>query len=316
MNNVLITGVSGFIGSRLALRLRAEGKNVVGLVTNLHGKGVQEELFDAGCIMEFGSITDHDKIRGILSAHEIDTVYHLAAYAIVRLSARDPMSTYDVNVMGTVKLLEACRSYGSVKKIVVASSDKAYGDHDVLPYTEEHPLQPLNTYDTSKACMDMISRSYAHNYDMPVVVTRCSNVYGPGDRNWSRIIPNTIRRALNNQPPMFYSDVEKMVREFIYIDDVIEAYLCLGNSEDNANGRAFNVGGTHPIEIQEIAAVILSLMGRQDLCPISQLREKNFQEIREQYINADKLTTLCGWQPRVSLAAGIAETIAWIKENS
>lgn len=316
MNNVLITGVSGFIGSRLALRLLAEGKNVVGLVTNLHGKGVQEELFDAGCIMEFGSISDYDKIRGILSTHEIDTVFHLAAYAIVRLSARDPMSTYSVNVMGTVNVLEACRVYGGVKKIVVASSDKAYGDHDELPYTEEHPLQPLNTYDTSKACMDMISRSYAHNYDMPVVVTRCSNVYGPGDRNWSRIIPNTIRRALNDQPPMFYSDVEKMVREFIYIDDVIEAYLCLGNSSADADGRAFNIGGTYPIEIREVAEVILKLMDRKDLHPVSQLREKNFQEIREQYINADKLTTLCGWQPKVGLTAGITETITWIKENS
>lgn len=315
MQNVLITGAGGFIGSQLALRLRSEGKNVIALVSNLHGHGVQEELFEVGCVMEFGSITDHDKIRGLLSLHEIDTVFHLAAYSIVRLSARDPMSTYNVNVMGTVALLEACRTVGNVKKIIVASSDKAYGDHDKLPYTEKHPLQPLNTYDTSKACMDMISRSYAHNYGMPIVVTRCSNIYGPGDRNWSRIVPNTIRRVLNNQPPLLYSDVEEMEREFIFIGDVVDAYIRLGNTGAETNGNAYNVGGTFPVHIGFLVDEILKVMGRQDLKPIIQQRESAFKEIKKQYIDAWELNRVTGWQALTTIKDGLTATVEWIKEH-
>lgn len=314
MQNVLITGAAGFIGSQLALRLKAEGKNVVALVSNFNGHGVQNELFEAGITLEMGSVTDYDKMRGLLSMHEIDTVFHLAAYSIVRLSARDPMSTYNVNVMGTVVLLEACRIYGSVKKIVVASSDKAYGDHENLPYTEKHPLQPLNTYDTSKACMDMIARSYAHNYGMPIVVTRCSNVYGPGDRNWSRIIPNTIRRIINNEPPILYSDVENMEREFIFVGDVVDAYVRLGDSDEQTNGKAYNIGGTYPAKIGSLVNDLLVVMG-SELKPTIIQRESTFKEIQRQYIDAWEIENAVGWVPSTNMIDGLKATIEWIKEN-
>ena len=315
MRNVLITGAAGFIGSRLAIRLaKAGGVRVIALVNNL-GAEHEQELFDAGCVIELGSISDYDRVRNVLSAHDIDTVFHLAAYAIVRLSAMDPMSAYDVNVNGTVSLLEACRVFGGVKKIVVASSDKAYGDHEKLPYTEEHPLQPKNTYDTSKACMDMISRSYAHNYSLPVVVTRCSNVYGPGDRNWNRLIPNTVRRVLNGTSPMLYSDIELGVREFIYIDDVVDAFVSLAETGEETNGKAYNVGGTEAFVIRDLVGVILNVMG-SDLKPVVIPRDPIFKEIMSQYIDSSLLQATTGWKPKTDIIDGLQKTVEWVKWNS
>lgn len=311
MKNILITGAGGFIGSQLSKRLRAEGKNVIALVSHLGGYH-EASLLAAGCIVEFGSVTNIERMMNVLSTHEIDTVFHLAAYAIVRLSARDPFSTYQVNVMGTVSLLEACRIVGGVKKIVVASSDKAYGDHEQLPYLETHPLQPKNTYDTSKACMDMISRSYAHNYGMPIVVTRCSNVYGPGDMNWSRIIPNTCKRIVDGLRPMLYSDVEKMIREFIYIDDVVDAYVLLGESSDITNGKAYNIGGTGHTSIRNVVDTICN--GKSD--PVIVERENTFKEIEKQYIDASALSRDTGWSPKIELQDGLKRTMEWVWENS
>lgn len=311
MKNILITGAGGFIGSQLARRLRTDGKNVIALVSHLGGPH-EAGLLEAGCIVEFGSVTSPERMMNILSTHEIDTVFHLAAYAIVRLSARDPFSTYQVNVMGTVGLLEACRVVGGVEKIVVASSDKAYGDHEQLPYLETHPLQPKNTYDTSKACMDMISRSYAHNYGMPVVVTRCSNVYGPGDMNWSRIIPNTCKRILAGGRPMLYSDVEKMIREFIYIDDVIDAYVLLGDSGTTTNGKAYNIGGTGHTSIRNVVDIITG--GKIE--PVIKERESTFKEIEKQYIDASALSRDTGWSPKIQLKDGLEKTMQWVRENS
>lgn len=309
-NNVFITGASGFIGGALAKRLLEIGENVVCLVRTA---GPRPKL--EGATIYEGDVTDYNLMCEIISTHEIEYIFHLAANAIVRVAARDPMSTYRTNVMGTVALLEAARNVGRCKKIVVASSDKAYGDHDVLPYNEGMALQPKNTYDTSKACADMIARTYAHNYSMPICVTRCSNVYGPGDPNMSRIIPNSIQKILEGDRPMLYSDVSVMEREFIYIDDVVAACLALGISSSETNGQAYNVGGTGAVPVSEVAQMILKLMG-SDMKPNIVQREAVFKEIQRQYIDAEKLTVATGWEPKVSLEEGLKRTIESYRDQT
>lgn len=306
MGRVLITGLSGFVGTALARRLLAQGDEVVGIVRDINSAA--PVLQQPECHILVGDVCDYDCVSGIVSYYEIDTVYHFAANAIVRVSARDPVSTYRVNVMGTVNVLEACRVIGGVRSIVVASSDKAYGDHDVLPYTEAHELRPKNTYDTSKACMDMVARSYASNYDMPVIVTRCSNVYGPGDTNVSRIVPNTINRILRGKRPEIYSDVADMRREFIFIDDVVEAYCRL---RDLRESDVFNIGGTGETSILDLVDMIAVKMdmepGQVDIVT----RDSRFREIGRQSIDASKLTARTGWLPQVSLGTGIERSIDW-----
>lgn len=310
--NVLVTGAGGFIGGALTNRLVEEGMNVVCLVRSFNGA---KRFALSRTTMYEGDVSDYNLMRSIISSHEIDYVFHLAASAIVRISARDPVSTYQTNVMGTVALLEACRVSGRCKKIIVASSDKAYGDHDVLPYIESMALQPHNTYDTSKACTDMIARSYAQNYDMPICVTRCSNVYGPGDQNISRIIPNSIARIMRGEPPMLFSDVSEMEREFIYIDDVVDANIALALSGARTNGEAFNVGGTPDgaIKIDTIVRVIANMMG-SELEPEIVQREPMFKEIKRQFIDSSKLRFETGWAPSISLHRGLESTILHYRE--
>lgn len=310
--NVLVTGVGGFIGAAVAERLITEGANVTALLKS-HAVNPMS-LF--GATMFVGNVTDYKLMSDIISSQEIEYIFHFAANAIVRIGARDPMSTYDTNVMGTVAVLEAARNVGkTIKKILVASSDKAYGDHEVLPYTEEMALQPRNTYDTSKACADLVARSYAHNYSMPIVVTRCSNVYGPGDPNNSRIIPNSILRILDGEPPVLYSDVSVMEREFIYIDDVVEACLILASSDSMSDGEAYNVGGTGAKSVEDVVKTILLLMGADDVDPVIVQRESVFKEIQRQYIDATKLVVATGWHPNVSLVPGLKNTISWYKSE-
>lgn len=300
--SVFITGASGFIGGAITRRMRSLGARVSVLVRDPNDASRFE-----GCDVYIGNVTDHDLLRHIISYSEVDTVFHTAANAIVRVSARDPMSAYDVNIMGTVALLEAARSVGRCRRIIVASSDKAYGDHEELPYRETHALRALNTYDASKACMDIISQSYAHNYAMPIAITRCSNVYGPGDGNMSRIIPNTITRIAAGKRPILYSDIEGMEREFIFIDDVVDAYVKLGMVMDTG---PFNVGGTGPVKIRHLVESISHVMGRQDLTPEIIQRDPIFLEIERQYIDAFRMESL-GWKAMTSLSDGLDRTVRW-----
>ncbi len=303
---VFITGITGFIGHALAKHLHTAGALVYGLTRRVNA--CPPSLDD--CVIYSGDVSDYECVREVLSYNEVDTVFHLAANAIVRSAARDPMTTYGTNVMGTVAVLEACRSlHDQVKKIVVASSDKAYGDHMSLPYTENHSLQPNNTYDTSKACMDMIARAFGTNYDMPVVVTRCSNVYGPGDPNMSRIVPNSIARIRTGLAPSLYSDVAEMEREFIYIDDVIDAYELLGRRDDLSD--AYNIGGTGPVVISDLVEKISEKMCWTGGTKIVE-RAATFREIKRQYIDATLLSRH-GWEPKVSLDDGLERTIGWYK---
>ena len=311
---VLITGLSGFIGCNLAKSLLAEGAHVSGVVRNANSEA---DLIPAGCNVIVGDVADYELMAECISRNEVDSVFHLAARAIVRVSARDPMTTYRTNVMGTVAVLEAARNVGRCSAIVVASSDKAYGDHPVLPYTEEHDLRPKNTYDTSKACMDLIAQSYAHNYGMPIVVTRCSNVYGPGDPNISRLIPNTINRVRMGLRPVLYDGFHEMEREFIYVGDVVQAYLTLGRSVwtgGPVRSNVYNIGGTGPVSALTVVRKICEKMGRPDLDVDIVKRGKYFKEIKRQYIDAKKLTADTGWLPKVDLDAGLDMTIGWYDE--
>jgi len=307
--NILVTGAGGFIGSAMVRTLVGFKANVVSLVRS-HSDTTQLE----GSTVHVGDVADYKFMCDIISMHEIEYIFHFAANAIVRIAAKDPMNCYQSNVIGTVSILEAARNVGKCKKILVSSSDKAYGDHEKLPYTEDMALQPKNTYDTSKACADLVARSYAHNYNMPIIVTRCSNVYGPGDPNMSRIIPNSINRALQGNSPELYSDVSQMEREFIYIDDVIDACLLLIFSDNNTNGEAFNIGGSGPESVENVVDKILSLMNSPLKTTIKD-RDPTFKEIKRQYIDASKLNKFTGWVPKVNLNLGLLRTISWYKER-
>lgn len=311
--NIFVTGAGGFIGSSIVKRFVSLDANVFSLVRSKSAEDVETLK---GSKLYVGDVCDYSLMSEIISTNNIDYIIHLAANAIVKNSARDPMSTYRVNVMGTVAILEAARNVGKCTKIIAASSDKAYGDHEILPYTENTPLSTRNTYDTSKACSDLIARTYAHNYGMPIVVTRCSNVYGPGDPNLSRIIPNTIARISRNESPILYSDVSLMEREFIYIDDVVDAYLRLMTSDETTNGEAYNIGGGGPVKITQVVDVMLDLM-RSSLETTVVQREPTFKEISRQYIDASKLFDATGWKQTTSLHDGLASTISsYLKHRS
>jgi CDP-glucose 4,6-dehydratase len=308
--NVLITGIGGFVGSHMAEALCSSGANIIGIIRNIPPSSREKGTYN----MYVGDITDMNLVREVISNNEIDVIFHFAGYSIVRISSQDPMTTYHVNVMGTVSLLEAARSVGKCSKIIVASSDKAYGDHADLPYTEKHDLRPLNTYDTSKACMDMISRSYAHNYDMPISVVRCSNIYGPRDWNFSRLIPKTIVNIIKGKRPILYADIENMEREFIYIDDVIRGYDHVAKISDDLAPNVFNVGGNGPLKIIDVIRRICFLMGREDLEPTILERGATFKEIERQCIDSSRLFKLTNWQPDTSFDDGMMRTIEWYRK--
>lgn len=316
---VLVTGAGGFIGGSIARSLLRMGAQVTCLFRHQTTEdyikfrvNVQPKM--DGAIFWDGDVSDYKLLCEIISTGEIEYVFHLAANAIVRVAAKDPMSTYQANVMGTVALLEACRNVGRVKKIVVASSDKAYGDHLKLPYNETMALQPKNTYDTSKACADMIARTYAANYGMPICVTRCSNVYGPGDENMSRIIPNSITRILRRERPQLYSDVAEMEREFVYIDDVVDAFLLLGESGDHTNGQAFNVGRNEAYAVSAVVEQISKMMTGD--CKVEIIpRDPVFKEIQRQCIDPKLLECATGWKAKMDLQSGLRETIEWYRDR-
>ncbi len=317
---VLVTGVTGFVGGAIAKYLHTNYAFVVGLIHDFPGGGEPPEYIDSVDSIVIGDVTNYNLMRQTIAKYEIDFVFHLAASAIVRISAQDPMTAYHTNVMGTVALLEAVRNVRPQANVIVASSDKAYGHHDLLPYTEDHALQPLNTYDTSKACMDMISRSYAHNYDMNVVVTRCSNIYGPGDKNISRIIPNTILRAKRGESPILYKDIENMQREFIYISDVVNAYCMLAEDlsyiRNAVSGKAFNIGGNGPSKMRDVVEMLLDILGKKDLEIKIIDRNNLFKEIDEQYIDAKKLRELTAWRPFISLREGLEMTVPFYSDRA
>jgi len=301
---ILITGLQGFVGSNLALHELARGNEVVGIVRDTNHK-TRPDVLDK-CSIIRGDITNLATVDHAVGYYEVDVVYHLAANSIVKVGVSDPVNNYKVNVMGTVNVLDAVRRINPQAKVVVASSDKAYGDHDVLPYTEDMKLNPGCPYSTSKSCTDLISQSFSKTYGLNINTVRCSNIYGPGDMNTSRLIPNSIRRILRGEKPMIYTGVAEYRRELIYISDVCRAYSLL--VDKGVPGEIYNIGINTSYTIKEVVTKISDLMGSNGI----DIVEKDFPEIPFQWMDGAKLAAL-GWEHHVSLEDGLSRCVEWYK---
>jgi CDP-glucose 4,6-dehydratase len=309
--NVFVTGCSGLLGSWLTEELIGNGANVVGL---LRDYVPQSRIYRDGLVHRINTVSgnaeDYFLIERMLNEYEIEIVFHLAAQTIVPIANNNPLSTFESNIKGTWVLLEACRRNKKVKKIIVASSDKAYGENTLLPYTEDMPLMGRNPYDVSKTCADLISQMYFYHYGLPVCVTRCGNLFGGGDLNFNRIIPGTIRSVFYGEKPVIRSD-GKYVRDYFYVRDAAKAYILLAEKMEDEGivGQAFNFGNDTPLTVIAITNEILSLMNRADLEPIILDQAKG--EIIEQYLSSKKAKQMLGWKPVFSLSDGLQETINW-----
>lgn len=259
-----------------------------------------------------GALEDFALLNRALAEYEVETVFHLAAQAIVGVANRNPLSTFESNIRGTWHVLEACRQNPSVRRVVLASSDKAYGDQKQLPYDEQTPLQGAHPYDVSKSCADLIAGAYHNTYGLPVGVTRCGNLFGGGDLNFNRIVPGTIRSALSNERPIIRSDGSPL-RDYIYVKDAVEAYLLLARAleDPKLHGQAFNFGTARPYSVLDLTCKILSLMDRADLAPVVLNEARG--EILHQYLSSSKARKLLGWEPVASLDGGLLETIGWYR---
>lgn len=313
---VLVTGASGLLGAWLVEELVRRGARVTCLVRDWVP---DSRLMDPGTLARVrtvrGELEDHALLVRALNEYEIDTVFHLGAQTIVGTAARSALSTFEANIRGTWNLLEACRACGRlVTRVVVASSDKAYGSHDALPYTEELPLQGRFPYDVSKSCTDLIAFSYFHTYRLPVAVTRCGNLFGGGDLNFNRLIPGTIRSALLGEAPVIRSD-GTFVRDYFYVRDAVEAYLQLAERlpDERFVGQAFNFGTEAPLSVIELVDRILALMGLPELRP--RILNEATHEIPRQYLDCTKARRMLGWSPAYSLDEGLLATIAWYRER-
>ena len=309
-----VTGGTGLVGSWLVRRLVEAGADVVCLVRDWVP---QSELVRTHWIERVkvvrGDVRDRDLLERILGEYEINTVIHLAAQTIVTIANRNPISTFETNIAGTWGLLEACRRSPRIEQVVVASSDKAYGDQEKLPYDENTPLQGEHPYDVSKSCTDLIAHTYAVSYDLPVVVTRCGNFYGGGDLNWNRIIPGTIRSILRGQRPVIRSD-GSYVRDYFYVEDGAAAYMLLAEqlaAQPELKGQAFNFSNEIQVTVLALVRLILRLMD-SSLQP--DIRNEARNEIHHQYLSAAKARQMLGWKPIFTLEEGLRATIEWYKE--
>jgi CDP-glucose 4,6-dehydratase len=309
----LVTGGSGLVGGWLVKRLVEAGADLVCLIRDWVP---QTELNRSGLIDRVktvrGDVRDQRTLERLLGEYEIDTVLHLAAQTIVPIANRNPISTFETNVAGSWTLLEACRRSPAVKQVVVASSDKSYGEQQHLPYDEAMPLQGRHPYDASKSAGDLISQSYATSFGLPVIITRCGNFYGGGDLNWSRIVPGTIRSVLRGKRPVIRSDGQ-FVRDYFYVEDGAAAYTLAAErlaADRTLAGEAFNFSNEQPINVIEITRLILKLMD-SDLEP--EIRNEATNEIRSQYLSAAKAREKLGWSPMSPLDDGLRQTIQWYR---
>ena len=318
--SVLVTGAQGFVGSWLAERLLDAGAQVVALARDVEPDArFRTDGIEARCVIARGDVTDYESTVRILNEHGVTAVFHLAAQTIVGTANRSPLSTFETNIRGTYVLLEACRAVGvlggSIEGIVVASSDKAYGDHEQLPYREDFPLRPRYPYDVSKACTDMIARSYAVTYDLPVAVTRLANVYGGGDLNWSRIVPDTARALAAGSAPVLRSDGSPE-RDYLYVEDAVEVYLTVAASlaQPELRGRAWNAGTGIPVSAREIVDRLTAVSGVA-VEPDVQGTGTPHGEIDRQYLDSAAIREQLGWAPSCDLDQGLAATWAWYERH-
>jgi len=311
---VLVTGATGLLGGCLVRQLNEGGADVVCIVRDWvpQSEVVRSRLIDRVKTVR-GDVRDRDLLERVLGEYEIDTVIHLAAQTIVGIANRNPVSTFETNILGTWTLLEACRRSPAVKQIVVASSDKAYGDHDKLPYTEEAALQGRHPYDVSKSCADLIAQSYGATFGVRVAITRCGNFYGGGDLNWNRIVPGTIRAVLRGERPIIRSDGQ-YIRDYFYAEDGALANMLLAErlaSNPDLRGQAFNFSNETQIGVLELVQQILTMM-HSSLQP--DIRGEATNEIRHQYLSAAKAREVLRWRPQFTLEEGLRRTIGWYRE--
>lgn len=309
--SVLVTGCTGLLGSWMTQELVARGARVVGLVrdwlpqSRLFTEGLSNQITTVyGCIEELGTL------ERAINEYEVDTVFHLAAQTIVGVANREPLGTFEANIKGTWNVLEACRRVGGVSRIVVASSDKAYGDQEILPYDEQTPLQGEHPYDVSKSCADLLCRTYYVTYNLPVCITRCGNFYGGGDLNFNRIMPDTIRSTLRDKSIVIRSD-GTYIRDYFYVKDGVLAYLHLAEQMDRSEilGEAFNFSNELQISVLELVHKILNLMDKPHLEPT--ILNQAQHEIKHQYLSAAKARKLLNWNSQYELDDALLETIQW-----
>lgn len=310
----LVTGATGLVGTRLVRRLLASGADVVCLVRDWVPQSdmVRPETLERVRVVR-GDVTDLPLMRRVIGEYEIDTVMHLAAQTVVGVANRDPLSTFETNIRGTWMVLEACRHAPLVKQVVLASSDKAYGDAEQLPYDETTPLRGQHPYDVSKSCADLIAKTYATTYGLPVVVTRCGNFYGGGDLNWNRLVPGTIRSLLRGKAPVIRSD-GTMLRDYFYVEDGAIAYMRLAEAlaEDRQlAGEAFNFSSDEPLTARALVDR-LSALANVNLEPVI-LAEAN-HEIQAQHLSSRKARERLGWTPSYTLDEGLRDTLAWYQQ--
>jgi len=308
---VFVTGCTGHVGSWLTAELLANGAHVVGLLRDHVARSplLRDDLISQTDVVH-GDVRDYALLERALAEYEIDTVFHLAAQTLVGVANRVPLPTFETNIRGTWTLLEAARHNHTVQRVITASSDKAYGSHAELPYREDAPLLGAHPYDVSKSCADLIARSYAHTYGLPVTVTRSANLYGGGDLNWNRIVPGTMRSVLQGERPILRSD-GTMKRDYLFIKDVVRGYLVLAENMHrlDVRGEAFNFGADSPVSVLEMVQTIIRLSDCPGLQPV--ILNEAHNEIQDQFLSAEKTRKVLGWQPGYSLEQGLQETMDW-----
>jgi len=308
----LVTGYEGFLGSNLTKSLLSLQARVFGLDritfrknTILSGKDLKN------ITIVRGNVANYKLLIQLINKHKIEFVFHLAAEAIVNKCLKNPQRTFSSNIRGTWNILEACRQAQNIQAIVIASSDKAYGSHKKLPYDEQFPLAGSHPYDVSKSCADLLAHTYFHTYGLPVCVTRCGNIYGPGDFNLSRIVPDVIMSAIENKTLVIRSD-GRFTRDYIYVKDVVLGYLNLVQKMNDLNlfGEAFNFSNEKPISVLDLVKTVYKIMGRK---PDYKILNQAKYEIRHQYLRSSKAKKILGWKPRYDLRQGLKKTIDWYK---
>ena len=311
---VLVTGATGMVGAWLTRWLVDAGAYTVAFISDTDP---QSELIRSGYINRVavmnGRLENYDDIERAINNQEVDTIFHLGAQPIVGAADRSPRHTFESNIQGTWNLLDSARVLdGLVKRIIVASSDKAYGTQPVLPYTEDMSLNGDHPYEVSKSCTDLISTTYARTYGLPVTIARCGNIYGGGDLNWNRIVPGTFRSLLRGEQPILRSD-GTFIRDYLHVDDIVSAYLLLGESTDEPElaGQGFNFSDESPLTVMQIYKAICEAAGKPDENP--NILNAAAGEIKDQYLDSTKAHEVLGWHASVSLSEGLSKSFDWYK---
>ncbi|MEK7341493.1 MAG: NAD-dependent epimerase/dehydratase family protein, partial [Candidatus Binatota bacterium] len=312
--NVLVTGANGFLGSWVSKRLVEEGANVISFVRD----AIPKSFFNLSgtvdkVVIAHGALEDYLSIERVFNEFEVDFCFHLAAQAIVGTAERFPLSTYESNIRGTWNVLEAARRNSRVQGLVIASSDKVYGSKENLPYTEQDTLGGLNPYDVSKVCVDLLAQSYFHTYGIPLGIARSGNFYGPGDLNFSRVVPETIRSLLGNENPVIRSD-GTYLRDYFYVEDAAEAFLTLGANlaKDGIKGQAFNFGTEKPTAVIDVVNQLIGLSGKDHLRPV--ILNQAAHEIKAQYLSCRKAQELLAWRHTTDLEKGLGKSYSWYQD--